>query len=84
MPNLHTCDVCEGTGRERLEGERTMLCNNGCDNGFFPAEARDLDGKRARYGFVVGLLGVWDGVLVLEGDDGVVVVNLDPQTVELL
>lgn len=82
--NKIACDVCEGTGRERLEGERTMVCHNGCTNGFFDAEPRDLDGQRASVDGRVGTLFVWLGVLCLETEDALVVTSLDPLTVELL
>jgi len=89
--NRVRCDVCEGTGRTSPDSindpsGRTWRCHYGCDDGFFDAVATDLDGKRARHGFVVGALFVWKGALCLQSEDcdDLVVLNLDPLTVEIL
>ena len=85
MHNRVECDVCEGTGRETITGETTMVCHNGCDDGYFDAEPRDLAGRRAQHGHVIGTLETWKGVLCLYDDEADAwVVNLDPLTVELL
>ena len=89
MLNRVRCDVCEGTGRTSPDSMndpsgRTWECHNGCDDGYFLANAKDLDGKRARHSWLIGYLFVWKGQLCLEDEHGCVVVNLDPETVEIL
>jgi len=80
------CDTCEGLGRVNPDAfsDRTFRCHNGCTNGYFEATAVDLDGKRARYRYVTGWLWIWKGVLCLENDEGDLIVNLQPEDVEVL
>lgn len=88
--NTIPCCVCEGTGRTTPDhphdpSGRTWPCHGGCNDGYFDAEPRDLIGRRARHGHVIGTLEVWDTALCLFDDEhDLWVVNLDPLTVELI
>ena len=79
------CPTCEGTGRIAPHPYSFEWdCPDGCTNGYFEATARDLDGKIGRYRYMYGELFLLDGVLCIQDDKGQLVVNLQPEDVEIL